>query len=59
MIKLILLGEYCHDCPYFEADVLSSVGFGSVTHIIKCAHECKCETVENYYKKETKNEFCR
>lgn len=56
MIKL-LVEPYCHDCPEFEAKVVSrhtplvNSNRVLIKHIVHCEHYVKCDKMYKYFKK--------
>lgn len=50
MINLIV-ENYCHECPSFEANVVNITSVGEVkTTNITCKHRERCKSIKNYLK---------
>lgn len=55
MIKLNLK-SYCHKCPYFSTDSYTMYVNGDPMTIVQCEHKVSCENIEDYIRKEIKEE---
>ena len=60
-MNLLLPGDYCNDCPYFEPTVNKDNIYAEGIHIetirnIVCGNENLCNNIHNYLKQTFENE---